>query len=87
LVADTVVITKTSADIMTKHNKSLSDVSYTIHDASKSDDDDDDDDESVDASVLRPVMMHKLISKQMQQNVKNVRSNSCKDEMRKESVN
>jgi nucleosome binding factor SPN SPT16 subunit len=51
LVADTVVITKTSADVMTKHNKSLSDISYTIHDTAKSDDDDDDDDddESVDA--------------------------------------
>lgn len=38
VVADTVVITKTSARVLTKHHKSLSEVSFTINDTIEDDD-------------------------------------------------
>lgn len=39
VIADTVTITKTTPDILTKHSKSLTDVSYMINDDDGSDDD------------------------------------------------
>lgn len=47
-IADTVAITTDVADVMTKMTKSLSDVSYLVHEKAVSDDDEDDD-SSVDA--------------------------------------
>ena len=41
LVADTLQITKTTPDILTKHSKQLTDISYQINDNANEDDDDD----------------------------------------------
>mmetsp|Transcript_4030 Transcript_4030/g.5260 ORF Transcript_4030/g.5260 Transcript_4030/m.5260 type:complete len:1131 (-) Transcript_4030:110-3502(-) len=43
IIADTVTITDNAPDVLTKHNKSLTDVSYMINDDQESGDDDDDD--------------------------------------------
>ncbi len=40
VIADTVTITRTSPDILTKHSKNLNDISYTINDDDGSSDDD-----------------------------------------------
>ena len=54
VIADTVTITKTSADVFTKHHKSLSDVTFIVNDDEGNADDDDDDDEDDDDAPQAP---------------------------------
>jgi nucleosome binding factor SPN SPT16 subunit len=50
LISDTVAITSSTPDVMTKMGKNLTDIAYNVNEEAASvDDDDDDDDESLDA--------------------------------------
>lgn len=63
IIADTVVVTKTDADVMTKHLKSLTDISYMINNDEDDEGDDDDDDDAIPEETKRDA----ALARKMQQ--------------------